>query len=655
MDRIWSFDVFDTLLGRIVDDPQQVFVRAAANVAQTHGLPLSPQAYASERVAAEKRLLAKGRFPPLPEIAKELVEGAQIDAELVEVLLAEELRLEQAELWPIARNVQLLRQKRAEGGRVIYISNMYLSSVFIGDILARHGISGPGEPVFVSCEHGVGKKTGALFTHVADKLGVKCSNVVHFGDNHRADLLGARKAGAQGHLLTHGHLNKYEAEIHSFVRRNPVQPATRTHFSLVGGVLRRARLEHDGDLSPKFTVAVGVAAPVLFWFVQAALRWATENDIGRLYFLARDGDILLEIAKMICAGRPDAPVLRYLHVSRLAALLGTLQPAADAEQLRSIVKSLRPCSLQEFAHHVSPTNDALLESYRREDLAESISELPMNRIIQPLLEDPKLYGAVLRQNEGRRHLFSRYLAQEGLLTNAEKVALIDVGWQLTIHDLIASAVLASGGSAPAGYYFGIDDVRTDSRLGVKEAFMWDARGGERWTRIEYITRIIEVFCTSDQRRTVDYALMGGEVRPRFSPEERHIYDSWGLAEVRTAILDACRHLNTLNPSPEPGCWERLLARELLARFWNQPSVQEVEAWGSFPFGVTQSSRGGTIPLYVPSNLLVRLLFAARHGSMRGSSQNSWPGATRRMTNPAVQWLTRMLVSLRNSVKGLAGR
>ena len=651
MTRVWSFDVFDTLIARSFIDPIDVFVQAAIEVSKEYALPIKPEVYATERYQAERRLLEKGEYPQLDAISFELANWTGLSRSLVDSLIENELKIERRGFWPIPKNVQEVEIRRRTGSRIIFISDTYLSSVFLKSVLCDFGIARSDELVFVSCEHGDGKKSGRLFVKVAGIIGVAAADITHYGDSYKADVSGAKAAGVTGRWVNDTSLNKYETTIRKFVEKWPVSTETRMKVSYLAGALRKVRLNSDSNKSELFDVAAGVAGPLLFFFVRNALQWAKSNKVDRLYFISRDGEILMQIAHLMTSGNERGPELRYLNVSRVAALLASLNSQADADQLRSLVLALRPCSIKEFVDYVAGKGSRLLDSYASEDLDKSTSHIKIHRMIQPFFDDPSLYDEVVAYNKDRRELFHAYLVQEGVQSNDAQVALIDVGWRLTIHELIARAVISLGSQPPSGFYFGIDRVSTNTKTGLKEAYMWDSRARPNWMGIEGVTRIIEVFCTAEQGRVIGYERKGGVIHPIFSDSEIELYKDWGLAEVRSGIKKATETIMHLKSDADIGHWERLLLRDLVAQFWSNPSIQEVHAWGTYPFEITSVANSqNIIPLYVPSSLAKRISFLFRHGSWRGDMINSWAAASEKMTFFPV----RLLLKLMMKFKGILG-
>lgn len=161
----------------------------------------------------------------------------------------------------------LIRQKRKEGWQIAFISDMYLDSVFLSEILMREGCFLPGDKIYVSCEHNARKDTGALYDLVRKEL--QPDEWEHYGDNPQSDVRMAEWKGIKVHL------------IDNFYR----------------------------DLASRFV------APAYLPYVLWILEEAKKQGIQRLYFISRDGYILQQIADAL---PHDGVELRYFFTSRKA-------------------------------------------------------------------------------------------------------------------------------------------------------------------------------------------------------------------------------------------------------------------------------------------------------------------------------------------------
>ncbi len=102
-------------------------------------------------------------------------------------LMAAELATESAVLVPVNGAIPLVENTRRMKCQIIFVSDMYLPSGFIAEILARYGLFIPGDRVYVSGEVGKTKGRGSLFRHILADLEIAPTGLVHYGDNPHAD------------------------------------------------------------------------------------------------------------------------------------------------------------------------------------------------------------------------------------------------------------------------------------------------------------------------------------------------------------------------------------------------------------------------------------------------------------------------------------
>lgn len=320
---VWSFDVYDTCVSRDVARPRDLFFLAGLSLAPPGLPPLLRHALASlvmwSRATAEGRALraARGREAvTLDEIYDHLwlPRWSGITAAR---LRARELRLERDCLYAVPRNRARLAALRDAGARVVFSSDMYLPAPFIRQQLVRLGVATGEEPLFVSGALGVTKRSGGLFGHLVRDVAVAPDAIIHVGDDPVADARVPAGLGLRVAPYPSGRPNRHERMTRA--RRalgDPVLP-------LFLGLSRKARLlaEANGGPSdpPLPGFLISVVGPFLTAFVCWVLRAANGLGLDRLYFVARDGQVLLALARLL-SERLGGPELRYLYGSRRAWL-----------------------------------------------------------------------------------------------------------------------------------------------------------------------------------------------------------------------------------------------------------------------------------------------------------------------------------------------
>ena len=190
-----SFDVFDTLIERDTVLPSEIFSYAAETI-----IPERAEEFRSERIKAEEeaRTHAENGEVTLVEIYDCLNSSFQAYAES---LRQAEIQQELQHNYPKTNITEVYQELIRLGKKVYLISDMYLSSAVIKQILEHCGITGYAK-IFVSNEYHCNKRDGKLFRIAAGEENLEREKMIHVGDSIRADFIGPRKAGIRSVLIS---------------------------------------------------------------------------------------------------------------------------------------------------------------------------------------------------------------------------------------------------------------------------------------------------------------------------------------------------------------------------------------------------------------------------------------------------------------------
>ena len=199
-ERVFSFDVFDTVLTRLVASPTDVFL--VVNEALSGSSLEVPRAlksnFVKHRVAAESR--ARRASPKedvsLAEIYDVLSDSFELDQKQRNHVMSCEIETEAGLIEPVGSVIQAIKDVRVEGERIVFLSDMYLPSSGIRTCLSGQGLL-IRVTSFVSGEVGLSKTSGNLFRHAAETLGITAGQLVHFGDNQWSDVAVPKRIGVQ--------------------------------------------------------------------------------------------------------------------------------------------------------------------------------------------------------------------------------------------------------------------------------------------------------------------------------------------------------------------------------------------------------------------------------------------------------------------------
>ncbi len=659
MRRIASFDVFETVLVRTVGEPSAVFLLLGRQLSSQGKIALEPAAFAAARLHAEQR--ARRRHPgvdtTLRTIYEELGQALRLDGGSLEQLLAAELALEDRLLRAPEWATSLLEEVRRQEARVIFISDSYLPREFLEHALGSRGLWQPGDGLYISSEYdGANKRSGRLFELVIAAEGVPAGAITHVGNHLIADSQRARTAGFQTRHHAVGNLQPDE----ELLERHRI--ATGGLVSVLAGASRLARLSAH-ELRARDAVirdvAATVAGPTLIAYVLWVLTEASRQGLHRLYFLAREGQVLLEIARRLAPKLGCDIELRYLHVSRQSLNLAAVHEISFDElgwALTNVETNSVRTLLQRLGIEPTEVADELAALGLPMSTWDEVPPVASRRQLLEQLIDGTLRSALEDGLSRGRELVVRYLQQEGVL-EPRKIGLVDTTGAGSQLRALAHLRRAQGLTAPVSmlFYRKLPTVPVtnegDTLLAWYEDQVEELGCGLPPGR----AALIEVFAAADHGTVLGYELSGNLVRPRLAPWADQI-GSWGLSLMRQTIFDMAEHL-LLDPElVDLKADLREAVRDVMARLWSSPTAEEAAVWGRFPFEGTSGEDAGE-PLARPYTMR-EVLAGSLAGSLPVDNWYFWRDASEALSPPPVRGGIRAARAIKyrmGSIKRSAGR
>ena len=467
---IFSFDVFDTCVTRHYAMPRDLFFDLAHNFFNHYTVC----GYDEKDVIVFARLrrLAERQTRLINKISREDITLHHIYRQLKKLLpwdfdLAEamnlEMKLEKSSLHtvlPIKLHIEQLRQ---QGHRIIFISDMYLPTNFIRECLLDKKIAEANDVFYISGDIGLRKSSGNLFRKVIELQGIQPNQLLHCGDNHHSDIKVPNQLGIQTHYFTGAHLTQFEHHAFKKVQRNYYFG----NFSKLVGVSRLARLslfDSDAPLtqqSPNNAIELKkiittVAAPLLTAYVAWLLQDAKQRNIKRLYFVSRDGQILLKIAQKLCASIADPPELRYLYGSRRAWFLPSVFKN-DWNEFAWILQG-QSNQLKELLNRLSIKHEDVYPYLTKYHLASCLDKEVGGDLLthfRDFIKEPEIFERIAKNSKELRDSALGYLQQEKIF-DGKSWALVDLGWQLNCQAALAKLIHSCNSDIRVqGYYLGI--------------------------------------------------------------------------------------------------------------------------------------------------------------------------------------------------------
>lgn len=378
-----------------------------------------------------------------------------------------------------------------------------------------------------------------------------------------------------------------------------------------------------------------ITAPILRDFVTWVLKEAMLRGIYTLYFLARDGYLLCEIAKRL-ANTFDLPIkCRYLYCSRKSLRLPTYH--LIGEEAFSLL----------FASGFSTTlttildRAALSECQRilvREDLG--ISDKDENRVLSrselnclaKQFKGSKRYCEYVYENSKEAYGPTiGYLTQEGLFDQAQ-IAIVDSGWSGSVQRSIRQLLNSAGFSGTIlGFYFGMYTPPKEKQDGTY--LTWFFNWKEKSLRKAlFCNNLFECMLSAPHGMTLAYQYEN----TCFIPVLAAIENTAQAEMIHTQIDNVLDEISICVASTHWKQFDAVKARKAAAkklrRFMIAPTMLEASSYGAFLFDddicdSNQSRLAGKEQIFRLNSYLLHKRIFRKIGKMEPVRELFWPYGT----------------------------
>ena len=418
-----SFDIFDTLIKRDVKKPTDIFSIIEHNY--------KIYDFYKRRIEAEK-IARKGKvdttIDEIYDIYNELYLNNINEAEKIK-------NIEKQVEYELCVQNKLLKKVYdfcIENNKKVYlISDMYLSSEILKEILEKNGYS-KYEKLYVSCEYNKTKANGELYKYIIQELGVDTSKLIHIGNDIKTDYIMALK-------------NKIST----------VKVKTKTY---TGNSLLDVFLSNHKSNSSNFYYDFGYSnfGPLLYGFCLWLKENVKKNDIDNIYFLARDGYIIKKAYEMIFGEQDN---IYYLEASRRSLRVPYLSQKNSIDEMLEELSLPRQTNMIQifdalgleldiYSAKIKESGYSVERFYLREKV---LKEEGFKNLISSIKDD--IIANSISENEALKN----YLKKNNF---SRKNAIVDIGWGGSMQKYLRNIFNTLPGYEDkelVGFYFGLTE------------------------------------------------------------------------------------------------------------------------------------------------------------------------------------------------------
>lgn len=531
--KLYSFDIFDTLITRKVATPKGIFVLMKDIINQSPKFADLPNDvktnFFNYRTNSEFYLRQinnqwnDGKDISLDMIYNHIQHTYFLTNEQTQAIKELEIQLELDNIIPIKENIEKLKVLLEKGKRVVLISDMYLPEYIIKEMLLKCDPVLCQVKLYLSSTLGFMKTKQALFHYVKEQENVEFREWTHMGDNKFADFFCARKLGIKAVLYPYVKFKEYEKSL-------LVANSQNSFVQISLGCAKNIRLNKFPN-DEKAQLGASLAGPILFPYIYWLLDQAQKRGIERLYFIARDGYILKLIADLIIKENNLPIKTKYIYGSRKAWRISALN-LDDDELYRQFIQ-FTMYEPKKIPQAFGLTKEEFL-SILPKKLRNYSTSKPDKRLAEYLYNNKDVLKFAIEKNKAQKNCVINYLKNTIDCTD-DKFAFVDLDGSGLTQNCLARLMNNFYDKKIKSFYYAVTPACCRS-LNLEKYYYYTLKRGNMGNMLELLTR-------APHGQTLKYANQDKNFEPILEQIDVTNFKAWGFDSYISGILEYCNLLN----------------------------------------------------------------------------------------------------------------
>lgn len=431
-----GFDIFDTLLMRPFMRPTDLFYLISGKVSKivnSNKFDFFTARVASEWNARKKAYDHNLEDPTIDDVYDSLKKLFGVDEKIAQAIKTLEINTEKSVLRPRLIIKSLYSLAKDLGKRTIAVSDMYLTSEILKDILAKNGYCL--DNIYVSCEIGTTKHSGLLYKKLIENKSIVPDETIFIGDNVVSDFQNPAKFNIKSyHLPSPSSLLKTTGVLPVYF--NPIISQT---ISAHLGLIACRYFDNPYRRSTKsfinhsyYGLGYNAFGPLLLSFIGWLCEHLKSNTgkYNKVLFCSRDCWLLEKIYARVREFDRILPEGVYAYISR-SSTLALFKDRLNAPSLIDRYNS--KYSAYDFLVRYYGQTDVNLERIKSDK--KFLNKITLDRIGKATISE-YVSDKLLQSSEDFNQigLIKEYIAN---LTNNCEFAIVDSGARGTSRDALS--------------------------------------------------------------------------------------------------------------------------------------------------------------------------------------------------------------------------
>lgn len=579
--KVIFFDVFDTLIKRIVPNGKDVFRLVEMRYDREFNTKCR---FFAKRIDAEKKTRMNGKYREVN--LDEIYNFFDADSKTANIFKRMEVEAEFDVCVANQPLYKIFQYCLAQHKYIYIVSDMYLSSQQIDKLLHTNGYDGYCG-IYSSCDFRLTKwERGDLFNKIISKENLNRSDILHVGNDRVADFNKAKQQGIDAFLITEfqNYGKHYQSSVDDF------------NYQCMELFIGNTLINQENYF---YQLGFEVFGPILYGFTKWLLQQCKQLNLKKLFFFSRDGYLLKKSFDLM---KTDIDTV-YFYVSRKAVIVPSLQFDSSFNEILGHYKSWdKTFSWKYVFNRFNIPVDLygpILENLGINPQTEiTLSNLLESQAMKTIFE--KLIPFLKTISTEQFLLLKKYMIKENF---SGTLGIIDMGAGCSI-EFALNELLEKLDISVAPYYLYVHSALKETD--IRKKYLDSGSGNSHISvMLRFCYMFLEIILAAPHGSVSGYVEKNGQVNPVLENNEYEISfknttEARYIEILQKGALDFVQQFKQ-----RLGKYIDLREREALIGFKNfgiTPLTEDIQMWGDFQILLDGYTKLITSPAH-PSYLL----------------------------------------------------
>ena len=387
-------------------------------------------------------------------------------------------------------------------------------------------------------------------------------------------------------------------------------------------------MKNSEDVMANF--AYEQVSPVLVEYTKWVLLECQKIKINKVYFLARDGFVLREIAQAICKKNNIDIDCRYLYVSRYSLRMPTFNLIGEEAYKMLFIKSYY-YTLESILKRAGLDKNEIGQiacELKEQDIHKNLSKSEFQELTSKL-KNSDTFNKILEKNSREAYdNIIRYFEEQKLFEE-DKIVIVDSGWTGSMQRSLRQIADAYGYKGKiTGFYFGLFTKQKEED-GEYLTYYFSANKNKKH-KIMFNSNLFECMLSANHGMTMGYKLQEDKMVPVLNDYENKEMLKFINIQIDNIKKYALENIDKLTISDFNLKKSIKFTYKKLKRIMIYPTKEEVKMLSNFTF-CDDASEGYFMPLAdknqtkeLKAQMLIPRLFKFVFGKKKKNNPIFWP-------------------------------